>query len=259
MKTSMDATHLAGDIPLVIRRVRWRAPLRWLAAGGEDLWACRSASVPHGIGMMLLGWLLLLLLGSHPFLVAASVSGFLLVAPVMATGTCELSRRRARGEPLTFDDSLEPLRRVRGPLLAMGGVLAAIAVTWFVISQWLLARFLGTPVPDYAVTLYSGFVHDAGGGLLLQYVGTGFVLALGVFAISAVSVPDILERHVGAREAIRTSLEAVHRNPGPMALWAVLITLLTSLGFATLLIGMVVIIPWLGHASWHAYRELTTP
>lgn len=253
---------ISDDIPrlapsLRIRKVGWSAPFHWLMLGAADLRTCGLASISHGLGMVVLGWLLLMVLGSHPYFVAAAVTGFLLVAPVMATGLCELSRRLEQGESVSFDDSLEPLARERLALFELGAALAVIAVVWFLASEVLLESVLSTPGPGVVSTIYTGFVEYVTGTILVEYVVVGLVLALLVFSITAISVPAIIDRHFTAGGAIRASLQAVRRNPGPMLLWGGLIAVFTAIGFVTLLAGMIVAIPWLGHSSWRAYRDLT--
>ncbi len=243
-------------VRLPIRKVRIDAPFRWLRDGARDLGTCGLASLSHGFGMAFLGWLLLLVLGTHPYFVAAAVTGFLLVAPVMATGLCELSRRVELRLPITFDDSLAPLLRERRALFELGTVLALIAVAWFIASQMMLEFGLGAHGPGILETLYGGFADAVTKSSLAQYVAVGFVLALLVFSITVLAIPVIIDRHGTAGDGIRASLDAVRRNPGPMLLWAAIIAVLTAIGFATLLLGMIVVIPLLGHATWRAYREL---
>ncbi len=206
--------------------------------------------------MVALGWVMLLMLGRHPHYVAAAVSGFLLVAPVMSTGLCELSRLRARGEPLSFDASLVVLGRSGRELLRFGAVLAIAAVAWFVASEAMLAGLFDIAYQDPADTYWHGFLDTASRAQLLAYLGTGAVLALLVFALSAVTVPAIIDSNASAGQAVRTSLRAVAANPAPMLLWAALITTIVAAGFATLLLGLVVLMPLVGHATWHAYRDL---
>jgi uncharacterized membrane protein len=120
----------------------------------------------------------------------------------------------------------------------------------------MLATVLDVPGPGIAETYYSGFLDHANRAEVISYVGMGAVLALVVFALSVVTVPLMIDRRVSAGVAMRASLKAMARNPLAMIVWAALIVALTAIGFATLLIGMIVVIPLLGHATWHAYREL---
>lgn len=231
-------------------------PFTWLWRGAQDFVRCWPGNVAHGFLMAALGWVLLLMLGNHPYFVSAAVSGFLLGAPVMTTGICELSRRRAAGEPLGFDASLTALGREGPALLRFGIVLGIVAVVWFALSELMLQPVFGVAVPDVAETYYSGFLDEVNRRQVTLYLGIGAVLAAIVFLLSVVTVPIIIDRGMRAGEAMRASLRTVAANPAAMVVWAALIVALTAAGFATLLAGMIVLIPLLGHATWHAYRDL---
>lgn len=251
-------THTTLDAPggPRVRTVSLARPLVWLQRGAEDLMACAPANLAHGLLMVALGWVLLLMLGRHPHYVAAAVSGFLLVAPILATGLCELSRLRAARRPTTFDASLAVLGRFGSPLFRFGLVLGAVAAAWFVASEAMLAGVFDVAYQDPASTYWRGFIDTASQAQRVAYLATGAALALLVFVLSAVTVPSIIGSGATAAQAIRTSLRAVAANPGPMLLWAVLITVIVAAGFGTLLLGLVVLMPLLGHATWHAYRDL---
>ena len=136
-----------------------------------------------------------------------------------------------------------------------GGVLALIAILWFVLSAILLESVFSASVPSLAVALWGGSAMPSM-SQLLGYVGCGAVLAAVVFAVSVVTVPLIIDRHASATEAIRASLRVTFSNLPAMLLWAALIVVVTAIGFATLLVGMVIVAPLLGYATWHAYRDL---
>jgi len=239
-----------------IRRVPASQALVWLRAGWDDLRHVGLPSLAHGLFIAVLGAVLLMLGSTHLYLVAAAVSGYLLVGPIMTTGLCELSRRRAAREPLGFDESLQAVTRNSQGLLQFGAVLAAIAVVWFVVSAVTLQSVLHTSVPSLSVALWGGF-SDAGTlPQILAYIATGAVLAAIVFTLSVVAVPLIIDRHANAVEAMWISIKATLLNLPAMFVWSSLIVGLTALGFVTLLVGMVVVVPVLGHATWHAYRDL---
>ena len=238
-----------------IRRVPLRQPLEWLDRGWTDLKEIGSAGLAHGALIAILGAVLLMLGSTHFYLTAAAVTGYLLVGPVMTTGLCELARRREAKEPVGFDESLHGLTRNPDGLVHFGGVLALIAVLWFVLSAVLMQSVLNAPVPSLAVALWGG-AAEMSAGQLVGYIGCGATLAATVFVVSVVSVPLIIDRHASASDAIRASLRATAANLPAMLLWAVLIVTITALGFLTLLVGMVIVAPLLGYATWHAYRDL---
>jgi uncharacterized membrane protein len=238
-----------------IRHVPVRQTLIWLDRGWEDLQQIGLPGIAHGALIAILGGVLLMLGSSHMYLTAAAVTGYLLVGPIMTTGLCELARRRTVRESLTFDASLSAPARNPKALLQFGGALAVIALLWFVISGSLLESELNAPAPTLAVALWGGALR-LDSSQLFGYIATGAVLAVIVFAVSVVAVPLIIDRHASAQEAIRTSARATAANLPAMIVWAALIVGLTAVGFLTLLIGMVIVAPLLGYATWHAYRDL---
>lgn len=239
-----------------VRQVPMLQPLAWLRNGWEDLRHVGPASFGHGALITTLGAVLLMLGSSHLYLIAAAVSGYLLVGPIMTTGLCELSRRRAVGEPLGFDESLQAVARSPKALIQFGAILAAVAVVWFVISEAMLRSVLHTSAPSLAEVLWGSFVGGVSREQILTYIGTGAVLAGMVFTVSVVAVPLIIDRHASAANAMWVSIKATFRNLPAMLIWSALIVVLTGIGFLTLLLGMVVVAPLLGHATWHAYRDL---
>lgn len=238
-----------------VRHVPASRPIEWLNRGWQDLRAIGMPGIAHGALIAVLGGILLMLGSTHLYLTAAAITGYLLVGPLMTTGLCELARRRAAREPLGFDESLQALGRNREALTHFGYVLALIALAWFALSAVLLQSVFGAETPSLAVVLWGGsaFVSPR---QLLAYVGCGAALAGMVFAVSVVAVPLIIDRHATASEAIRASIRATLTNLPAMLVWAGLIVGLTVIGFVTLLIGMVVITPLLGYATWHVYRDL---
>jgi uncharacterized membrane protein len=245
-----DHTHFQ------IRRVALRQPLEWLERGWSDLTHIGGAGLAHGTLIAVLGGVLLMLGSTHLYLVAAAITGYLLVGPVMTTGLCELARRREARESLGFDDSLQALARNPEGLLHFGAALAFIGLLWFVLSAVLLESVLSAPVPSLAVALWGGGSSPLTMTQILGYVGCGAVLAAVVFAVSVVSVPLMIDRHASAGDAIRASLHATIVNLPAMVLWAGLIVVITAIGFLTLLVGMVIVAPLLGYATWHAYRDV---
>ena len=239
-----------------VRSVPALQSLVWLRRGWEDLRHMEGASLAHGVIISIIGAVLLMLGSTHPYLVAAAVTGYLLVGPIMTTGVCELSRRRAAREPRGFDQSLEAVTRNPDALIHFGGILAVVAIVWFVASTVLLQSTLDIRMPSLAVALWGGAGDFATTREVLTYFSSGAIFAVAVFVLSVVAVPLIIDRHATASEAMWASLKAALHNIPAMVVWAALIVGLTALGFVTLLLGMIVVAPLLGHATWHAYRDL---
>jgi uncharacterized membrane protein len=239
-----------------IRRVPALQSIEWLRRGWDDFWHIRPASIAHGALITAAGAVLLMLGSSHAYLVAAAISGYLLVGPVMTTGLCELSRRRAAHEGTGFDDSLQGITRNTDGLLYFGVVLAVIAAAWFVLSGVVLQSVLHTSSPSLGQALWGSLTEAASLPEMLAYIGSGAILAAVVFTLSVVAVPLIIDRHASALDAMWISARVTFWNLPAMAVWAALIVVLTAIGFAPFLFGMIILAPVLGHATWHAYRDL---
>jgi uncharacterized membrane protein len=254
MTTSVGISG-SETLHLEVRHVPVGRAVEWLKRGWEDCKHIGQAGLAHGALIAVLGAVLLALGSTHMYLIAAAVTGYLLVGPVMTTGLCELARRRQAREPLGFDESLQALTRNPDGLLHFGGLLALIGLLWFVLSAILLESVLSASAPSLAVALWGG-AGMLSTSQVLGYVVCGGILAAIVFALSVVAVPLIIDRHARASEAMRGSLRVTFANLPAMVVWAGLIVALTAIGFLTLLVGMVVVAPLLGYATWHAYRDL---
>jgi uncharacterized membrane protein len=174
----------------------------------------------------------------------------------MSAGLCEISRRYSLGQSATFDDSLEGFTRNSSALIEFGAILAVCAALWFGISALLLGTVFHIGAPDIGETLYRGFLDSTNRSQVLAYIVIGGVLATWVFAVSVVSIPLIIDRHASAGQAMRASVNVVFHNIPAMIVWSALILVLTIIGYATLLAGLLFIAPLLGHATWHAYKGM---
>jgi len=199
---------------------------------------------------------LILAYSRHPLYIAAAVATFLLVGPVITAGLCELSRCRDHGEDTSFQNSLQGLRRNSRHLLQFSGLLAGIALAWFALAGLVIYLSTGSVAPGVEQTVWGNVMASLTSGQLQAYIVAFGALACVVFALSVVTVPMVIDRHVDAGTAVRMSLRVTGRDLPALALWAVLIVGLVLLGFATWLIGMVIVLPLLGHATWHAYRDI---
>lgn len=240
---------------LEIRHVPALRSLEWLSRGWDDVRHFGLASLAQGAMIAILGAVLLILFSTHAYLIVAAVSGYLLVGPIMTTELCELSRRREAGQP-DGDMPQQPVTRDAGSLLRFGALLGGIALLWFVASATMLETTLHAETPSLGVALWGSFTDTVSRPELFGYIASGAVLAAIVFTLSVVAVPLIIDRHASATDAMWTSARVTFANVPAMLIWAALIVGLTALGFITLLVGMVVIAPLLGHATWHAYHDL---
>jgi uncharacterized membrane protein len=255
----MGSTLVSGEdriLHIDVMHVPMFRPFTWVARGWLDMRRHWGASLGYGALIVALGWTLLIFCATHPYFVAAAISGFLLVGPAMSAGLCEMSRRYSLGQPTNFDESLEGFARNATALVEFGAILALCAVLWFGISAVLLGTVFHIAAPDISETLYRGFVDSTNRSQVLAYVVVGGLLAASVFAVSVVAIPLIIDRHASAGQAMRASINAVFANIPAMIVWSALILALTIIGYAPLLGGLLIIAPLLGHATWHAYRDL---
>ena len=247
----------AGNIALPkVRKVGFGAPLRWLGLGWADLRRQPAVSLFYGVAIAVGGALILGLTANLPYLFAAAITGFLLVAPMLAAGLYELSRRYLAAEPATVYDSMLAWKRNPSALVSFGLMSILAGTAWQLVSVVIVALFYkgSAMVPmDMMVEVVLNPQHYL---MFFVYLSAGAVLAALVFALSVVSMPMLVDRQCDLLCALVTSIDAVAENPLPLALWALIIMLLCGLGFATALVGMVLVLPWLGHASFHAYKDL---
>ena len=135
-------------------------------------------------------------------------------------------------------------------------MLAIIAAVWFVVSGVVLQSTLHASTPSLSEALWGSLSDEIIRPQLLSYIGSGAILAAIVFTLSVVAVPLIIDRHATALDAMWISAKVMFRNIPAMIVWAALIVVLTFVGFAPFLFGMIIVAPVLGHATWHAYRDL---
>src|SRR5271154_20285 len=220
---TMGTTLVSGGdraLQLEVVRVPVFRPLTWLVRGWLDLRKHWGASLGYGALIVAIGWTILVFCGTHPYFIAAAISGFLLVGPLMSAGLCEMSRRYSLGQPASFDDSLEGFARNTTALFEFGVILAICAVVWFAVSAILLGTVFHIAAPDIQETLYRGFLDSANRSQVLAYVAIGGALAVAVFAVSVVAIPLIIDRHSSAKQAMRASVQAVISNIPAMIVWS---------------------------------------
>jgi uncharacterized membrane protein len=231
-------------------QLSWRAPLRWLALGWRDLRRAPGLSLVFGlvilavsVAVSVLAWQL-----GRFALLAALLSGFVFVAPLIGVGLYCVSRELEAGRQPSLRHSFTLARRVAGQAAVFALAQLVVLLVWSRAGM-MVSAFVPLD-PDNWRTVAE---------FLLIGSAAGSVFAALTFAAAAVSLPMIADREVDMITACVSSINAVLRNKGPMLLWAFLLALLTAVGFATAYLGLVLIMPWLAYATWHAYRETLDP
>ena len=240
-----------GDIPDVLRR------------GLQDFRAKPShyifvALIYPVVGVLLANWTAT---GNAFQLLYPLASGFALLGPIAAIGLYEISRRRESGQRADLADAIAVWRSPALPsILAVGAMLVALFIVWLFAAQALYVATLGSEAPaSLAQFLTVLFGTSEGWTLILVGNAVGFVFAAIALATTVVAFPLLLDRDVGAVAAIRTSFRAVAANPVPMAAWGLVVALALVIGSLPLFAGLAVVLPILGHATWHLYRKVVAP
>ena len=261
--TAHEAPPIQSALPFAerVRLVTTDQPFRWLAAGWRDFRAAMAASIAYGMIVVVAGFVLTAMLASAGllYLVLPLIVGFMLVGPALTVGYYAISRDLEAGKKPTFTGAIMAWRANPGPLLAFGLALICFLVLWMRFAALVFAIcFPSTMLTVQALVNAALFTQD---GLIFLAVGTivGGVMAGIAFAAGAFSLPLLLDRKVGVLEALVTSAVAVVLNGPAMLVWAALVVLFAAAGLALGYVGLALTLPLLGHATWHAYRDVIGP
>ena len=237
-----------------VRRVGFAAPFRWLARGAKDLRAHMGVAVFYGLCFWAMALTLEAVFRHKPEYTMTIVSGCLLVGPFLAMGLYDVSRRLEQGLPVRLSESLSCWDSHIGSMGLLVLVLTVLELLWGRASLVVFAVFFNTGMPSTAGVLEAVF-NPQNWQFLAVYLGVGSVFAALVYCTTVVSIPMILDRDTDAITAGLTSFRVVLENTGTMLLWGALVVGLTLLALWPWSLGLLLVGPWLGHATWHAYRD----
>lgn len=257
-ENTIESPSAGIALPVRVRKVTVDHSGRWLAAGWRDFKQTPAVSLTYGgffvvISFVLTFGLVEVGLGS---MVLPLAGGFMLVAPLGVVGLYDVSRHLERGAPVSLGVVCRACRARADQIGAMGVVLTLFLLAWILIALTLFALAFHQGPPPLERFLEDVVFSLDGAVLLLLGTAMGAVLAAGMFTITAVSIPMLLDRDIDVVTAMVVSVHAVAANWQVMIGWAAMIGALTVVGLATFFIGLAVVLPLLGYATWHAYRDL---
>jgi uncharacterized membrane protein len=252
------ATVLAQTAIPKINTITLDHPWEWLAQGWKDLRRAPAFSLAYGAVFVLVSYLLTLGLVAEGlfFIIPPLAAGFFLVAPLLGIGLYQISDTLERGEQVQFCNALTAWKRNQVHLSAMALVLVLVMLAWMLAALLVFALLYHQPVPTWENFIPVVFLSGNSPAFLLTGIAVGALIAAFTFAISAITVPMLMDRQVDVFTAMHTSVQAVRTNWQAMSLWAGLIVMFIGIGLVTFYLGLIVAMPLVGHATWHAYRDL---
>ena len=263
MHSHVIAGASLSDAPPKVRRIGFTDLKDALARGLDDFRAMPSHAVFLCLIYPVVGFALArLVLGYNVLpLLFPLAAGFALIGPLAAVGLYEMSRRREQGLEVSWRNALDVFRSPSlGAIAALGLLLVAVFLVWIAVAQAIYVATFGyapaASMPDFVNQVLT---TPAGWALIVVGNGIGFLFAVLVLTVSVVSFPLLLDRDVGAAVAVLTSVRAVLANPIAMAVWGLIVAALLIVGSLPAFFGLAVVMPVLGHATWHLYRKVVEP
>lgn len=250
----------ASPMP-AIRKIELDRPWQWLVKGWQDMRRAPVVSYTYGVLAALTGYVLTvgLLWVDMLYLLLPLMAGFLIVGPILTVGLYEVSRRAELGESTTLMEAMAAFRRNSSQIALVGVALLLLMFAWARLAAMIFFLYFGLQPPSFENLIVATFLQADTLPFLVVGTLVGGVLALLTFSISVVSIPLLLDRpQANVIDAIATSFRTVQTNFLPMLFWGALIVVFTAAGLVTLYLGLIVTLPLIGHATWHAYRDLVS-
>ncbi len=233
-------------------------PWQWLADGWRDMMQAPKFSIAYGAVFVIVSILLTMGMVYEKlfFVIPPLAAGFFLVAPLLGIGLYNISATLEEGKPVQFCQALKAWKRNEVHLAGMGVTLLLILLAWMLAANVVFALLFDKPVPTWENFIPQVFLSGESPVFLFSGIAVGALFAAFTFSITVVSVPLLMDRQIDLVSAMQTSMRAVRMNWQAMALWASLIVMFVGIGLATFYIGLLFAMPLIGHATWHAYKDL---
>ncbi|ASJ76026.1 DUF2189 domain-containing protein [Granulosicoccus antarcticus] len=241
-----------------IRRLEARAPLSWLQRGWQDMVATRFKGCLYGLVFVLMGYAIVWVYATKWQLTMGLIGGFFLMGPFLCTGIYDLSRQQEKFGKASLTKSLTCWSRNLSGLAFFAIILTFAMIVWARVSLILFALSSTTSFPTVQGVLSMIFSFQNPQFLVL-WVGVGFIFASIVFALSVISAPMMLDRTSDTFMALFSSVRSLQANPRPLYFWALLVVVIIGLSLAAGFLPLLITAPLIGHATWHAYRDLVEP
>jgi len=264
-----DNPHAAGVIPKVVpplprenlraRALPWRTAFEWLRAGWSDMWTNPMPSLLYGLGVFIVSAVIVwaLFRFSYEYALFPALAGFMVIGPLIASGLYQKSHRLEAGKRTSFAGMVFVKPRSGHQALFMGVLLLGLFLLWMRAAVLIWALFFGmVPFPGTDEILPMLFLTPTGWALLLVGGSAGALFAAFAFAISVFAVPMLLTERTDALSALGISMAMVWNNLPVMLAWGTIVLTLFLASVATAFLGLIIVFPVLGHATWHAYRAI---
>lgn len=257
MKQTAIAPSDDQQLP-VVSEITFDNPWFWLAKGWNDIISKPMFSLSYGVVFFAFSVSLTLCMvySDWFFFIPPITAGFFLVAPILGIGLYQISATIQKGQQVKFCQALDAWNSNPVHLAGMCIMLVFIMLVWMMVANLVFALFYDQPIPTWDNFIAKVFLSGESFLFLFAGILSGGIMALFTFSVSVITVPLLIDRQIDLMTAVQTSMRAVRLNWRPMMLWASLIVMFAGIGILTFFVGLIVTMPLVGHATWHAYQDL---